>query len=155
MEKNISDYQIWHKIINELEKAKVKYVLVGGAALVVHGLPRSTMDIDIYIPAKEKTLYQIFQVADYLGLQSEEKDILSISRSPELFTNQWICFSYKNQDILDVFLAKENEFNRLYKNSEKKGDRTAKIRVASLNDIKRMKKASSRPIDLADINFIK
>jgi len=32
------------------------YVLVGGAALVIHGLPRSTLDIDIYVPAKEDVL---------------------------------------------------------------------------------------------------
>lgn len=155
MTKNTSDPKIWYKIINKLNEAKLKYVLVGGAALVIHGLPRSTLDIDIYVPAKEEVLRKLFKIADSLGLQSGQKAILAISHSPELFVGQWICFSYERQDILDVFLAGEKEFNKLYANSQQKEDRALTIRVVSLKDIKLMKKKSGRPIDLADIKFIK
>ena len=131
------------------------YVLVGGAALVIHGLPRSTLDIDIYVPAKEDVLNKLFNIADSLGLQSEQRSILTISHSPKLFVDQWICFSYKGQDILDVFLSGKKEFEKLYSSSEQKKDKTVSIRVASLKDIASMKKKSGRPIDLADIEFIK
>lgn len=155
MAKNTSDLKIWNRIINELNGAKLKYVLVGGAALVIHGLPRSTLDIDIYVPAKEDVLTALFKIADSLGLKTEQKDIIKISHLPNLFTNQWICFSYENQDILDVFLAGEKEFNKLYIDSEQKKDRTTTIRVASLKNIEIMKKKSGRPIDIADLKFIK
>ncbi len=64
-------------------------------------------------------------------------------------------FSYKGQDVLDVFLANNDEFSRLYKNSKLKKDKKISIRVASLHDIAVMKKASGRPIDLSDLVLIK
>lgn len=155
MAKNTLDPKIWHKIINRLNETKLKYVLVGGAALVIHGLPRSTLDIDIYVPAKEEVLKTLFKIADSLHLKTKQKDILSISHSPKLFVDQWICFSYQGQDILDVFLVDEKEFAKLLTNSEEKKDKTTTIRVASLKDIETMKKKSGRPIDIADLKFIK
>ena len=138
-----------------MNKAKVDYVLVGAAALVAHGLPRSTLDLDIYVPAKENSLNKIFKAADTLGLQSKQRAILNIHHSPELFANQWICFSYKGQDILDVFFSDIADFNKLYKNSELKKDKNISIRVASPKDITAMKKASGRLIDLSDLQLIK
>ena len=155
MARDILKIQIWHNIIKGLNKAKFDYVLVGAAALVVHGIPRSTLDLDIYIPAKKDILIKLFKLGDTLGLRSEQRAVLKICNSPKLFINQWLCFSYKGQDILDVFLASEDEFNRLYKNSELKKDRKISIRVASLRDITAMKKSSARPIDLSDLNLIK
>lgn len=155
MGKNTLEPEIWRNIIDKFNREKLDYVLVGAAALVVYGLPRSTLDIDIYIPAKEQTLNKLFQLASSLGLKSEQKAILNIAHSPKLFANQWICFSYKGQDVLDVFLAADDEFKRLQKNSELKQDKVISIRVASLKDIEAMKKASGRPIDLADLELIK
>lgn len=155
MAKNTSAPEIWRKIIGRFNKTRLSYVLVGGAALVIHGLPRSTLDIDIYVPAKRGVLNKLFEIADSLSLQSEQRAILAISGSPNLFVSQWICFSYKGQDILDVFLSGEKEFNRLYANSEQKRDKTIAVRVASLDDIEAMKRKSGRPVDLADLKFIK
>lgn len=154
MAKNTSRPQIWNRIINKLNSTKFDYVLVGAAALVIHGMPRSTLDIDIYVPAKKDTLARIFQIAEGLGLKSEQKDILKICLSPKLFANQWVCFSYKGQDLLDVFFTDQKEYNKLYKNSELKRDKKIIVRIASLNDLKAMKKASGRPQDLADIKLI-
>ncbi|MFH1318352.1 MAG: hypothetical protein ABIH71_05005, partial [Candidatus Omnitrophota bacterium] len=103
MEKNISQIPIWNKIIKQLNTSKIDYILVGAAALVIHGLPRSTLDLDIYVPAKKEVLENLFKIAYSLGLKSDQKSILTLSNSPKLFTDQWICFSYKGQDILDIF----------------------------------------------------
>ena len=113
MEKNISENKIWHKIITKLNEAELKYVLVGAAALAIHGLPRATMDIDIYIISRQDILRKLFEIAESLKLKSEEKSLLSINNVPELLNGQWVCFSHKGCDILDVFLADEKEFNEL------------------------------------------
>ena len=122
--------KIWHKVINKLNKAKLDYLLVGGAALAVHGLPRSTLDMDIYIIAKTEALNKLFHLTASLGLKSGQKAILAIANSPELFVNQWICFSSEGQDILDVFLTEEGEFKRLLKDSERKRDKNISVTVA-------------------------
>ena len=155
MAKNISGVKIWYRVIKGLNKARLDYVLVGAAALAIHGIPRSTLDLDIYVPARTDVINKLFKVAQALGLKSEQKDVLEIRHLPRLFRGQWACFSFKGQDILDVFFADEGEFNKLYKNSELKKDKKISIRVASLRDIAAMKKASARPVDLSDLNLIK
>lgn len=155
MGSDISQSQIWHKIINKFNTARLDYIVVGAAALVIHGLPRSTLDIDIYVPANEGALHKLFKIADALRLKSGQKDILRFAHLPRLFADQWICFSYKGQDILDIFFCGEEEFKKLYKKSELKKDKGFVVRIAALNDITAMKKISGRPIDLADLNLIK
>ena len=155
MENDILKPEIWHKIIDSLNKNKLDYVLVGGAALVVHGIPRSTLDIDIYIIAKAETVNKLFKITDALELKSEQKAILTIAHSNKLIANQWISFSYEGRDILDVFLAEERDFKKIYKKSKLERDKDISIRVASLKDIEMMKKASRRPVDIADIELIK
>ena len=154
MGKDILPSPIWRKIIKKLNDMRVEYILVGGSALIVHGLPRSTLDIDIYVSAKEDTLGKLFQIAEDLGLDTDQRDILKIRHMPHLFANQWICFSNKGQEILDVFFVHENKFTALYRNSELRKDQHICVRVASLNDISAMKRASRRAIDRADLILI-
>ncbi len=155
MEKNILKPEIWHKIIDGFNKDKLEYVLVGGAALAAHGIPRSTLDIDIYIVAEADIISKLFQIADGLRLKSEQKAILALARSGRLIANQWISFSYEGRDILDVFLCEEKEFKRISKRAKLEHDKDTAVRVASLKDIEKMKKASGRPVDIADIDLIK
>ena len=110
MGKNTLRNQIWYKIIDKLNKEKIDYVVVGATALVIHGLPRSTLDIDIYIPARAEMLNKLFLVAHKLRLQSAQEDILNLSHLPNLYVNQWLCFSYRRQDILDVFWLRSRNF---------------------------------------------
>jgi len=155
MERNTLKPEIWHKIIDSLNKNKLEYVLVGGAALAAHGIPRSTLDIDIYIVAEADTISMLFQIADGLKLKSEQKAILALARSGRLIANQWISFSYEGRDILDVFFIEEGEFKRLLKDSQRKRDKNIFVRAASLKDIEAMKKKSGWLIDLADLELIK
>lgn len=154
MAKNTSKKQIWDKFLSRLNKSGFDYILVGAAAMTVYGIPRSTMDIDIYIAARTEVLNKLFKFAADLKLQTKQRDILSIKDSPKLFAGQWICFSYQGQDVLDVFLAPEDKFKKLWKNSKLRRDRNLLLRVAALEDIVRMKRISGRPIDLTDIKLI-
>ncbi|MBU0467611.1 MAG: hypothetical protein KKD07_10090 [Candidatus Omnitrophica bacterium] len=123
--------------------------------MIIHGMPRSTLDMDIYIPAKGAAVDKIFEIASSLGLKTEHGDIKKISNDPNLISGQWICFAKEEQEILDIYLASDKEFDRLFANSEVKKDKSLAVRVASLKDIEKMKKKAGRPIDLADIAFIK
>ncbi|MEK6567460.1 MAG: DUF6036 family nucleotidyltransferase [Candidatus Omnitrophota bacterium] len=155
MGRNILKAEIWHKIIDSLNKNKLEYVLVGGTALAVHGIPRSTLDIDIYIIAKAHAVNKLFQIAEALGFKSEHRAILALAHSSRLIANQWVSFSYEGREILDVFLSDEREFKKILENSEIARDKDISIRVAALKDIERMKKNISRPVDIADIALIK
>lgn len=41
-------------VFSSLQKHKVKYIVIGGIAAVLHGIPRATFDLDILIEATEE-----------------------------------------------------------------------------------------------------
>jgi hypothetical protein len=43
------DYDLTRRVLAALEHAGVKYVVFGAVALALHGLPRATEDLDIFI----------------------------------------------------------------------------------------------------------
>lgn len=43
------DYELTRKVLAALEGAGVRYVVFGAVALALHGLPRTTEDLDIFI----------------------------------------------------------------------------------------------------------
>ncbi len=53
-EKSLADILI--EIVKEFNKNKINYVIIGGFAMVFHGMPRFTEDIDIAIDIDEKNL---------------------------------------------------------------------------------------------------
>jgi len=49
-------FQTAVKALETFTQCEMPYVIVGGAALVLHGIPRSTLDVDIVIPAERETI---------------------------------------------------------------------------------------------------
>lgn len=144
------------KILKDLSKEKIQFVIVGGAAMVLHGIPRSTLDIDVVVPAESHTTNRLFSLAESKSLSSSDKYIVNIADKPHLLIGQWITFQDEHgREIIDVFFENEKEFNRLLKRAKKVKGRQFIFCVASLGDLQAMKKASGRPIDLADIALIK
>lgn len=44
----------WRGVYASLQKHKVRYVTIGGVAAILHGVPRTTFDLDILIEATLK-----------------------------------------------------------------------------------------------------
>jgi len=53
------------RLVSELNERGVDYALCGGMALVVHGITRTTIDIDLLIPAE--SLSTVFSIAASLN----------------------------------------------------------------------------------------
>lgn len=155
MEKNISRSLVLNKVLTALHRGGVDYVVVGAAALVAHGLPRTTLDLDLYVPARHEVLVHLFHILDKLKLKSEQSAVLTMAHRPHLFEDQWICFSFGGEDILDIYLAREGHFEILRKGSVIKRNKGLKIRVASLEDLEAMKRSAGRPVDKADLELIR
>lgn len=142
-------------LLKALSSYRIPYVIVGGAALALHGIPRSTLDVDIVIPTQTETVIKIFKAAKHANLKSNQTNILSLAEKPELITGQWVTFEDKNKrQLIDVFLEKESLFKELYRKSIKRRSHRLTFCVASLDDLEKMKKATGRAIDLADVALI-
>jgi hypothetical protein len=141
------------KLFKNFSFYKIPYVIVGGMALVLHGIPRATLDIDIVIPAEKKILYKIIRLAKEINLNCPQEEILLLSEN--VLIGQWLTFKDEmERELVDVFLEEKNKFDKLYRNSLLLKGKKINLRVASLSDLEKMKKKSGRKIDLADIALI-
>lgn len=146
----------WSSVLKTLSAEGLDFVVVGGAALALHGLPRTTLDIDIFIPASKQNFQILFSsLLDNLKLESKQSVFRDNADQPELFVGQWFTFSVKNgNDLVDVFFTDNESFNQLNHQSETITISNQKIRIASLSELRKMKKECGRPIDLADVALI-
>lgn len=56
-------------LFRALEAKQVRYLLVGGVAMNLHGVPRMTMDVDIVLAMDEPNLRAFLGAANDLGLE--------------------------------------------------------------------------------------
>ena len=61
------------RLVSELNERGVDYALCGGMALVVHGITRTTIDIDLLIPAE--SLSTVFSIAASLNYNVRGMDL--------------------------------------------------------------------------------
>ena len=54
-------------VFNALNKAKVDYPVVGGVALVLHGVVRLTVDMDLMVETSEHNLKKFVYTLGVLG----------------------------------------------------------------------------------------
>ena len=148
-------------IIGALNKAGVRYLVVGGLAVVAHGHVRFTADIDIILDFDEANLLRAMEVFAGLGFRPRAPVPLHQFADAEI-RQGWIrdkgltVFSLFSDDHplteVDLFVADPLGFDEAYA-------RRATLAVApdveatfvGLDDLVRMKRAAARPRDLTDV----
>lgn len=146
----------WQNLLNKLSRSPHPYIIVGGAAMALHGIPRSTLDIDIFIPAKTKTIEWFFSFCEDNQLKCKDIDIKKLIHHPEVLIGQWITFANKhNINIIDIFIEGNDTFQQLFKHTKKISVPRGKFIIVSIKDLLLLKAKSNRPIDQADIELIK
>jgi len=62
--------QDFHQFVKSLTEAKVDYLIVGGYAVGIHGHPRYTGDMDIWINQNQENAKRVIEAIDYFGFSS-------------------------------------------------------------------------------------
>lgn len=143
LENDILDFL---KICNQF---KVKYLVVGGFAVSIHGYPRSTKDLDVCIELSEDNALKMLDVIDEFGFSS-----LNLKKDDFLkkdFITQ-IGYPPLRIDILNDLdgVSFEEAWNF------KKEVLIEKVPVFFIgyDQLLTVKKKSGRPQDLADIHHL-
>lgn len=86
------------EFIELLGKNNVRYIIIGGYAVVYHGYVRSTNDIDIWIDIREDNIIKVIKALDDFGFSS-----LNIKAS-DFSSNQIIQLGYPPKRMVGVEL---------------------------------------------------
>jgi len=146
----------WLDILLLLSEKKNDFIVVGGGALALHGIPRSTLDIDIYVRAEQETIASMCELLiDREGLVCEQRSMMLMAANAHLLAGQWMTFSIPGgPDIIDVYLEEVGNYNTLKKETDTIKIHGFSVCVASISQLRQMKAACDRPIDRADIVLI-
>jgi len=145
---------VWARLLRQLRDDKIDFVVIGGAALALHGLPRTTLDVDIVVSAL--ALDDLFRaLQDRLALATDQAAIRGLAATPDLAIGQCLSFHAPGgADVLDVFLESAAVMCELLADAETVQMSGVAVPVASLARLRAMKLAIARPIDLADVQMI-
>jgi hypothetical protein len=133
-------------VFDALERNCVRYVVVSGVAVVLHGHVRPVFDLDIVIAASAEEQNRALQTLMHAGF-------VPTIPVPLSFLTVLRMFDQSAREI-DVFARYHISFNELWADSEQisVGDHTA--RVASLEHLLRAKRITARPHDLMDVEAL-
>ena len=152
-------------IVKTLNDAKVKYLIVGGVAVVAHGYERFTRDLDLVIGLERKNILRGLRALMAIGYQ------MRIPVTPEQFADPALRESWrreKNMVVLqlwsdahrrtpiDVFVYEPFDFARELTRAMRVpvfGDESAAI--VSYDTLLKLKKAAGRSQDLLDVEKLR
>jgi hypothetical protein len=134
---------IYSDVLKQLERDKVRYVVVSGVAVVLHGYVRPIADLDIVIDRSVDEAQRAMSTLTASGF------VPSIPLTLNLLTVLRM-FDRLNREV-DVFVRYHIPFEELWSASEMVCVNDNRVRVASLEHVLRVKRLMHRPYDLQDI----
>ena len=138
-------------LLKRLNDASVRYVVIGGQAMLQEGMPRFTLDWDFFIPARDESNFERINTA-----LADELDIPLIPFDP--MTGDGFIQTYQTQYGIIQFhqtwpgLPK---FDIVEARSVIHDYRNVQVKYLCLDDLLRSKLAVSRDKDSDDILFLK
>lgn len=152
----------YEKILRELYKRKVKYLLVGGMAVNLHGFERSTADVDIILLLDDRNLVKFIRMVR--GLQLKPKVPVQLDDFAKKNIRQiWIheknmkafnLYDPKTGDELDVIIDHPVDFEKVYRLRKRVKVDDYIISLIPIDDLIKMKKVAQRARDQIDIGAL-
>ena len=132
--------------IGSLNDSGVHYLVVGGYAVALHGHPRYTKDIDVWIERSEANAARIVQALEAFGFGS-----LGLSVEDFLVEDQIIQLGYPPNRIDILTTLPGVEFDVCYASRVEVTADELTVPFIALDDLRKTKRASGRLQDLADL----
>ncbi len=155
---------IFYKVFKALSKAKVKYVVAGGVAVVLHGYPRLTRDLDLIVLLEEKNLDRFFEALRSIGYNPKvpvSKQQFKDKKERERWKREkgMIVFSFVQNDppnhLIDMFVGEPIRFDFVYRDKKIINISGVKVPLISIHHLKRLKLLAGRDVDLIDVEQLK
>ena len=139
------------KLCDALNAAKIKYVIVGGCAVILHGYYRTTHDIDFLI---DPSLENVKNLKEALSQVFATKEVFEIS-DDDVMKYTVVRFAPESEEIVIDLVGKIGavSFDTAIKDIEEVELEGVKIPVCGLSTLIETKKGV-RPKDKEDLLFL-
>jgi len=135
-------------VFRSFEEREVKYVVIGGIAAVLHGVPRATFDLDILVEATPDNAVRLLEALSAAGLGTAALTTPEDVLAHEITVFQdWVRIDVQTsipglrfRDAWQRRVTMEYEGQRFF--------------VASRADLIASKRAAGRDIDLQDVRLL-
>ena len=146
------------RVLAALERAGVRYLVVGGVAVVLHGFLRTTADLDLVIqldPANVRRALDALTDLDY----QPRAPVPAASFAEPAIRRQWI--REKNLRVfslgtaggfleVDLFVEEPFDFEAVYARAVRVPLGEVEVAVVGRSDLIALKRSAGRPLDLED-----
>ncbi len=148
---------VLNRICNELSRRKIRYAVVGGYAVALHGAVRGTVDIDVVVNWDLTSLQALEGALTDLGLVSRlpitARDVFGF-RDEYIRNRNLVAWNFYNPDKLaeqvDVIINYDLRGQPVKKVKTNNGT----VPILGLQALINMKKSSGRDQDLADVTAL-
>lgn len=127
----------------------VKYLLVGGWAVGMHGYPRTTNDIDFWVAIEPANADRVVKVLTEFGFGVPE-----LSRELFLKDDQVVRMGNEPVRIEIITSASGVEFEKCYRERIETTLKGEPVNLISLSNLRINKLASGRLKDLSDLEYL-
>lgn len=155
---------IFKKIIEELERRKIRYLIIGGVAVNLHGFSRITRDLDLMLSFEKENVDKFIELVNYIGYRPKVPvDIKEFAdpKKRELWKKEknMQVFSVRNPEdefeYIDVMIQDHIDFEKAYKNRKVFIDDKISVSVISIDDLISLKELAGRGRDLLDLKILR
>jgi predicted nucleotidyltransferase len=135
-------------VFASLQKHRVKYLIIGGIAAVLYGVPRATFDLDILIEATPGNARRLLDALIEANLGTA-----TLTSAEEFLAHEITIF--QDQVRIDVQTSTPGlRFEEAWRNRETMEYRGQKFYVVSKQDLIASKQAAGREVDLEDVRLL-
>ncbi len=138
--------QDFREFIESLNNNQVRYLVVGGYAVALHGYPRYTKDIDIWIEMSPDNAANVVKALDQFGFGS-----LGLQAADFLVPDQIVQFGNPPSRIELFNTLPGVDFATCYPRRIRTEIDGVQVNFIDLDSLKRNKRAAGRLQDLADL----
>ena len=135
-------------VFKSFQQHEVRYVVIGGIAAVLYGVPRATFDLDILIEATPENAQRLLDALIDAGMGTA-----TLTNVDEVLANEITIF--KDRVRIDVQIATPGlEFEKAWERKQTMKYQGQSFYVVSLDDLIRSKRAAGRDVDLEDVRLL-
>lgn len=131
-----------------LQRHDVRYVVIGGVASVLHGVPRATFDLDILIDATDENSRRLLK-----ALLEANFATASLTTAEDVLANEITIF--KDRVRIDVQTSTPGlTFDEAWERKDTMDYQEQTFYVVCKGDLIASKRAAGRDVDLEDVRLL-